>query len=152
MVALCRSGADTVGGSRFMRGGGMIGCPPVKAVLVRATSFLLHYVARLPARDATNGLRLFSRRLLTTVAIESSAGFTYSIELLAKCHRLRWPIRAVPAEWHERRAGTSPVRLRRWAGPYLRWFFYVFATTYLRRGAATVPLAGRPGESSSPAG
>jgi dolichol-phosphate mannosyltransferase len=64
MVAQAERGCDIVCASRFMRGGGMVGCPWLKAVLVRAGNFTLHHLGRLPTRDATNGFRLFARRVL----------------------------------------------------------------------------------------
>ena len=36
MVALAEDGCDIVCASRFMPGGSMVGCPPLKAVLVRS--------------------------------------------------------------------------------------------------------------------
>jgi dolichol-phosphate mannosyltransferase len=59
MVAKAEQGADIVCASRFIPGGCMVGCPWLKAVLVRAAAFTLYYLARLPTRDATSGFRLF---------------------------------------------------------------------------------------------
>ena len=53
------------------------------------------------------GGRLFSRRVLDRVVIESTEGFCYSIELLVKCHRLGWRIDQIPARWFERKAGET---------------------------------------------
>ena len=97
-------------------------------------------VGRLPARDATNGFWLFGRRVLDEIVIESDRGFCYSIELVVKCHRLHWSIGEAPAQWRERARGTSRFQLIKWLPAYLRWYFYAFATTYLRRSARTVPL------------
>jgi hypothetical protein len=138
MVALARQGCDVVCASRFMPGGSMVGCPPLKATLTRGGSFTLHHIARLPARDASNGFRLFSRRMIEQVRIESDRGFCFSIELLVKAHRLGWPIGEVPARWIERRHGQSRFRVLKWLPAYLRWYGYAFATTYLRRPASTV--------------
>ena len=66
--------ADIVCASRFMPGGCMKGCPLLKATLVRVSSFTLHYCARLPTHDASNGFRLFSRRVITEIPIESQRG------------------------------------------------------------------------------
>jgi len=140
MVAKAQAGCDIVCATRFMPGGSMIGCPWLKAVLVRAGSFTLHHFARLPARDATNGFRLFSRRITDEVAIESERGFCYSIELLVKCHRLGWLIGEIPAQWRERTHGASRFQVIKWLPDYLRWYFYAFATTYLRRPAGSVCL------------
>ena len=130
-------GCDVVCASRFMKGGGMQGCPWLKAFLVRGCAYSLFYVGRVPTHDASNGLRLFSRRLLQTVTIESTRGFSYSLELLAKCHRLGWRIGEVPSLWVERSAGNSRFKVMRWVLAYLRWYFYVLATTSLRRPSAT---------------
>lgn len=138
MVRRAESGCDIVSASRFIPGGCMEGAPWLKGTLVRISSFTLYYLAGLPSRDATNGLRLFSRRVIERIPIESTAGFCYSIELLAKCHRLRWPVGEVPALWYERTAGESRFRVMKWLPHYLRWYFYAFATTWLR--ARDVPL------------
>lgn len=135
-----RAGFDIVAASRFMQGGCMRGCPWLKAILVRMAAWALYHVARLPTHDPTNGLRLFSRRVLETIPIESRVGFAYSIELLVKAHRLGWKIAEVPASWYERKAGQSRFRVLRWLPQYLKWFRYAFATTFLRRGPRSVAL------------
>ncbi len=140
MVAQAETGCDIVCASRFMPGGSMVGCPWLKAVLVRAGNFTLYHLGRLPARDASNGFRLFSRRVVDEIAVESDRGFCYSIELLVKCHRLGWRIGEVPAQWFERAHGSSRFQVIGWLPAYLRWYLYAFATTYLRRPARTVRL------------
>ncbi len=132
MLEKAEAGYDIVCASRFMPGGSMIGCPWLKAILVRAAGFTLYHFARLPTRDATNGFRLFSRRVIETISIESDRGFCYSIELLVKAHRLGWQIGEIPAKWIERGHGTSRFRVMRWLPAYLHWYFYAFATTWLR--------------------
>jgi dolichol-phosphate mannosyltransferase len=134
MVRLAESGCDIVCASRFMPGGSMTGCPWLKAALVRAGNFTLYHLARLPTHDASNGFRLFSRRAISEIPIESSQGFCYSIELLVKAHRLGWRIGEVPARWFERAHGASRFQVLKWLPSYLRWYFYAFATTFLRRG------------------
>ena len=141
MVQMAETGCDIVCASRFMPGGSMVGCPWLKAVLVRVGSFTLHHLARLPTRDASNGFRLFSRRVIDAIPIESSQGFCYSIELLVKAHRLGWRIGEVPARWFERKHGSSRFQVLKWLPSYLRWYVYAFATTYLRRGPRDVGLA-----------
>jgi glycosyltransferase involved in cell wall biosynthesis len=139
MVAKGEAGYDVVCASRFMPGGGMHGCPWLKAALVRASSFTLHHLARLPTHDASNGFRLFSRHAVEQIEIESDQGFSFSIEMLVKCHRLGWRIAEVPVRWFQRKHGESRFRVLKWLPDYLRWYRYAFATTYLRRRAQTVP-------------
>ncbi len=140
MVEMARGGCDIVCASRFMPGGTMQGCPWLKAVLVRIGAFTLHRIARLPTHDPTSGFRLFSRRVIDRIAVESDEGFCYSIELLVKAHRLGWRIGEIPALWFERKHGASRFRVLKWLPAYLRWYRYAFATTFLRRPADTVVM------------
>jgi dolichol-phosphate mannosyltransferase len=140
MVAMAQDGCDIVCASRFMPGGSMKGCPWLKAALVRSAAFLLHRAARLPTHDPTSGFRLFSRRVIEQITVESDVGFCYSIELLVKAHRLGWRIGEIPALWFERQHGASRFKVLKWLPAYLRWFRYAFATTWLRRTPDTVPM------------
>ncbi len=140
MVALFNEGCDVVTGSRFMKGGSMVGCVWHKMILTRMASFTLYHFAGLPVHDATNGVRLFSRRLLDTVEIESSVGFTFSFEMMVKVARLRWKVSEIPCKWIERTVGDSRFQLFKWISPYLRWYFYAFATTWLNKGPKSVRL------------
>ena len=133
-------GCDIVAASRFMKGGYMKNCPLLKAILVRTVSFTLNRIALIPIKDASNGFRLFSRRLLDQVQMQSTEGFTYSLELLVKCHRLRWKITEVPASWYERTKGKSRFKVFKWLPHYFRWYIYGFSTTYIRRAPDTVKL------------
>lgn len=145
MVALEQQGNDIVCASRFMRGGKMEGCPWLKAILVRSAAFALHRIAGVPTRDATSGFRLFSRRVIEQIAVESEQGFCYSIELLVKTHRLGWRVAEVPAVWFERKHGVSRFKVLRWLPAYLRWFGYAFATRFLRRTPETVTMKASKG-------
>ena len=131
MVDQFNKGYDVVCASRFIPGGSMIGCRWQKALPVRIAAFTLKFLANLPTHDPTNAFRLFSRRLLEKVNIESTQGFTYSLELTVKCHRLGWKIGEIPARWFERNAGASRFKVFKWSIAYLKWYFYPFATTYL---------------------
>ena len=124
---------DIVVASRFMKGGSMKGCPIIKSILVRSASSTLYFFSSIPVRDASNGFRLFSRRLLNTVSIESKVGFAYSLELLSKCNRLKFNIKEIPAQWEERSVGSSRFKIINWLPEYLRWYFYGLGTTWLKK-------------------
>jgi glycosyltransferase involved in cell wall biosynthesis len=144
MIGACQAGHDVVVASRFMRGGGgLVGCPFLKAAIVQAADWFMCHVARLPTHDASNGFRIFSRRVVDQIPVESAVGFAYSIELLVKAHRLRWPIVEMPVDWHQRKAGQSRFQIVRWLPQYMKWMFYALATTYAGRGAASVKLSDR---------
>jgi hypothetical protein len=138
MADKIQAGCDIVAASRFIPGGTMEGCRWYKALPTRIATFSLRHFARLPVHDSTNSFRMFSRRLIDTVEIESRTGFTFSIELLVKAHRLGWRIDEIAAQWMERADKPSRFRTFRWMPAYLRWYFYAFATTYLFRGPGAV--------------
>jgi dolichol-phosphate mannosyltransferase len=125
-------GNDIVVASRFIKGGSMKNCPLIKSILVRTASFTLYFLSSIPVRDASNGFRLFSRKLLNEVEIESKIGFAYSLELLVKCHRLKKKIAEIPALWEERSEGKSRFKLFKWIPQYLKWYLYGLGTTWLR--------------------
>ena len=97
--------SDIVVASRFIEGGSMRGCPLLKSIIVRLASWSLYTFSSIPVRDASNGFRLFSSKLLKKVKLESKLGFAYSLELLVKCERLGLKISEVPAKWEERIEG-----------------------------------------------
>ena len=138
------NGNHIVAASRFMKGGSMKNCPLLKSILVRFASFInhpldlisprtLYYLSSIPIKDASNGFRLFSRKLLNEIDIESKVGFAYSLELLAKCNRSGYKISEVPAQWEERSEGSSRFKIFRWLPQYLKWYIYGLSTTWLRK-------------------
>lgn len=128
-----KMGSEIVAASRFVKGGSMKGCPFIKSFLVRAASFSLYYLSSIPIKDASNGFRLFSRKILDEIKIESKVGFAYSLEILVKCNRLNYKITEIPAQWEERSEGSSRFKIFKWLPQYLKWYRYGFATTWLRK-------------------
>lgn len=122
MVGLARNGADVVAASRYMRGGRQIGGPPLKRFLSRMAGLTLHWFARVPTHDPTNNFKLYSRRFLESVTIESAAGFELALELTVKATMAGRRVAEVPTTWRDRTAGTSNFKLRAWLPHYLRWY------------------------------
>tara|TARA_B110001454_G_scaffold177233_1_gene169638 strand:+ start:506 stop:1231 length:726 start_codon:yes stop_codon:yes gene_type:complete len=133
MYQCFKEGNDIVVASRFIKGGSMKGCPLLKSILVRTASSTLYFLSSIPVKDASNGFRLFSNNLLNKVNIESKVGFAYSLELLAKCNRLKLNIAEVPAQWEERSEGSSRFKIFKWLPEYLKWYMYGLSTTWLRK-------------------
>ncbi|MEA2655643.1 MAG: dolichol-phosphate mannosyltransferase [Chloroflexota bacterium] len=122
MYALALAGADVVAGSRYMKGGQQIGGPFLKRTMSRAAGLSLHWVAGIPVHDATSNFRMYSKRLLDRVTIESDGGFELGIELTVKAHLLGMRVAEVPTTWRDRTAGQSRFQLWRWLPRYLRWY------------------------------
>ncbi len=122
MYALARSGADVVAGSRYVRGGRQLGGPLLKRSMSRTAGLSLHWLGGLPIHDATSNFRMYSRRLLDRVTIESTGGFELGIELTVKAYLMGLRVAEVPTTWRDRTAGTSRFQLRNWLPRYLYWY------------------------------
>jgi len=126
MVALARDGADVVAASRYMRGGQQIGGPRLKRLMSKTAGLTLHWFAGVPTHDPTNNFKLYARRFLDAVTIESSAGFELALELTVKATLDGRVVAEVPTTWRDRTAGQSNFRLRRWLPHYLHWYWRAF--------------------------
>lgn len=133
MVAFARDGADVVAASRYMRGGRQVGGPPLKRLMSRTAGLTLHWFAGVPVHDPTNNFKLYSRRFLDSVTIESTAGFELALELTVKATLAGRRLAEVPTTWRDRTSGQSNFRLRAWLPHYLRWYRAAFAGRLRRR-------------------
>jgi len=130
-----KEGHQVICPSRFVKGGKMIGNPILKSLLTRLASFFLFYFTSFPIKDSTNSFRLFPRDLLEKIKIESDKGFTLSLELTAKAHRLKYKIIEIPVVWIEREKGKSRFKLFSFILPYTKWLFYIINTSIFYRNA-----------------
>jgi len=126
MVALAKGGADVVAASRYMRGGHQIGGPLLKRVMSRVAGLTLHWFARVPTHDPTSNFKLYSRRFIDSVTIESTAGFELALELTVKATRAGRRVAEVPTTWRDRTSGQSNFKLRKWLPHYLHWYRVAF--------------------------
>jgi dolichol-phosphate mannosyltransferase len=123
MYTLAHEGADVVAGSRYVRGGRQVGGPFLKRTMSRTAGLSLHWLGGLPVHDATSNFRMYSKRLLNQVTIESRGGFELGLELTVKAYRLGLRMAEVPTTWRDRTAGQSRFRLLEWLPRYLHWYW-----------------------------
>lgn len=137
MVGLAREGADVVAASRYMSGGRQVGGPPLKRLMSRTAGLSLHWFAGVPIHDPTNNFKLYSRRFLDSVTIESTAGFELALELSVKATLAGRRLAEVPTTWRDRTSGQSNFKLRKWLPHYLRWYLVGLRGRFRRRRAAS---------------
>ncbi len=137
MVALARDGADVVAASRYMRGGRQVGGPRLKRFMSWGAGLTLHWLAGVATHDPTNNFKLYSRRFLDSVAIQSSAGFELALELTVKATLADRRVAEVPTTWRDRTAGKSNFKLRHWLPHYLRWYAIAFRARLRRNTPAS---------------
>ena len=126
MLALYDQGCSVVVGSRYMKGGQLIGGPFFKQLLSRWAGTSLYWFRRLPTHDATNAFKIYDRAMVRSFAIESRGGFELNLELTVKAFLGGYRIAEVPSTWRDRTSGESRFRLWKWLPHYLHWYFYAF--------------------------
>jgi dolichol-phosphate mannosyltransferase len=117
---------DVLCPDRFIEKNSIINGPFVKFLIVRIVNFSLYYLANVYTKDATNGFRFFSRRVIDNIKIQSNTGFIYSLEYLVKSIEKKYKIGRFPAKWIERKKGQSRFTILKWSLDYLYWYFYAF--------------------------
>jgi dolichol-phosphate mannosyltransferase len=137
MVVLARDGADVVAASRYMPGGRQIGGPRLKGLLSRVAGLTLHHVGGVGTHDSTNNFKLYAKRFLDDVTIESRAGFELALELTVKATLAGKRVAEVPTTWRDRTSGSSNFRLRQWLPHYLRWYLLAMRIRPRRRHAGS---------------
>lgn len=133
MYALANHGADVVAGSRYMRGGHQEGGPLLKRTLSRLAGLSLHWLGGVPIHDATSNYRMYSKRLLQRVTIESTGGFELGLELTVKAYAMGMGVAEVPTTWRDRTAGESRFKLWNWLPRYLKWYWVGIGARFRKR-------------------
>ena len=141
MVELARSGADVVAASRYMPGGRQIGGPRLKRLMSRVAGLSLHWFGGVRTHDPTNNFKLYSRRFLDQVTIESTAGFELALELTVKATLAGRRVAEVPTTWRDRTSGQSNFKLRKWLPHYLHWYRTAFVGRFTGRPKRSEPTA-----------
>jgi len=132
MHELIRDGYDLVCGSRYMKGGAQIGGPLIKKTMSRLAGVSLHHLTGIPTLDVTNSFKMYSRRLLDHVNVESRGGFEIGMEIAVKAFLEGFRITEVPSVWRDREHGKSRFRTAAWLPRYLKWYFHAFRVYRLR--------------------
>jgi glycosyltransferase involved in cell wall biosynthesis len=102
---------DVVIGSRYVPGGGTLGCTLPRKALSRGANLFARTTLSLHAGDATAGFRGYRRAVLESIALDEivSNGYSFLIEMLYRCQRQGWRIGEVPIVFENRQRGTSKI-------------------------------------------
>jgi glycosyltransferase involved in cell wall biosynthesis len=98
-------------GSRYIRGGEIVGWPPHRRVLSWAANVYCRILLGLKARDCTSGYRCYTRDLLLNIKLDEvvSQGYSFQIEMVYRAKKLGYPVVEVPIRFEDRVAGASKV-------------------------------------------
>jgi len=130
MINLIERGNDLVIPSRFITGGKMLGAVKGKEIVTKVGSHLIYYLARIPFKDCTNAFKMFSSNLVDKVKFDSTTGFTFALELVAKAYFLNLKIIEIPSTWIEIKDRKSNFKIFKWIPYYIYWLLYSMLKNY----------------------
>ena len=132
MVDMMDEGYDLVCGSRYMKNGKKLGGPFWKGLFSRMAGLSLHILTLIPTHDVTNSFKLYSKKVLDSITVESTGGFEIGMEITVKAYVQGFKIGEVPTEWHDRVDGESNFKTREWIPHYLHWYFFCIKNTWFK--------------------
>jgi len=110
LVSHCKD-VDVVIGSRYIKGGRIVGWSLYRHINSRVANFLARFILNLKTKDATSGFRCFRRNVLEMIDWNSfiSDGPFVVEESLLMIQNSRCKIKEIPITFTERKFGVSKV-------------------------------------------
>jgi dolichol-phosphate mannosyltransferase len=122
---------DLVIGSRSIAGGGETGRGLIRPIITKWANIYIRFILGIPIQDCTSGFRLFRRKVLQSIEMESliSKGPSIVQEILYQAYLMKFTMKEVPILFEERIAGHSTFNFR----IILNSFFLILRFKYLYR-------------------
>jgi dolichol-phosphate mannosyltransferase len=127
-------GWDAVFGSRFVRGGGVIGYPWHKLLLNRLANQFLRLLFRVPFNDFTNAFKAYRMTTLQGCRPFLSPHFNLTVELPLKTMVRGYSWTVIPTIWRNRRSGISKLKIREMGSRYLFIAIYCWLEKHFSGG------------------
>lgn len=111
IVTAARDSGGLAIGSRYIRGGEIVGWPFHRWLLSWAANAYCRLLLGLPTRDCTSGFRCYTRDLLERIEFDEivSQGYSFQIEMVYRARRLGFVVVETPIRFEDRVAGASKV-------------------------------------------
>jgi dolichol-phosphate mannosyltransferase len=131
---LLNEGWDAVFGSRFIRGGGVIGYPWHKLLLNRMANMFLRILFHSGVNDTTNAFKAYRRTVIEGSRPFLSPHFNLTVELPLKTIVRGYSWTVTPITWKNRRSGLSKLKIREMGSRYLFIALYCWLEKYFSCG------------------
>ena len=111
IVSAARSVGGLAIGSRYIRGGEVVGWPFHRYLLSWAANVYCRLLLWLPTHDCTSGYRCYTRDLLHHIKLDEvvSQGYSFQIEMVYRARQLGYRVVETPIRFEDRVAGASKV-------------------------------------------
>jgi dolichol-phosphate mannosyltransferase len=119
LVKKVEEGWDVVAGSRYMKGGRIVG-NTLKQRLSRVYGLLVRVVGGPKIHDVSNAFKAYRRTVVDRIETVAES-FDVSVELTVKAHRAGLSVTEIPTHWTNRQLGVSTWRFRTELRRYARW-------------------------------
>lgn len=138
-------GWDVVAGSRYMRGGRIVG-NTLKQRLSRLYGWLVRFVGGPKIHDVSNAFKAYRRSVVDAVDTLAES-YDVSVELTVKAYQAGFSVTEVPTTWTNRELGESNWRFGKELRRYWRWLALA-ATGRRAARRAKARSSARPSEPS----
>ena len=125
---------DCVFGSRFIKGGKVVGYPGNKRFLNRLVNNMIRIVFRINYNDCTNAFKLYSRKCIEGLKPFMSPHFNLTVELPLKAIVRGYSYEVVPNSWQNRKHGESNLKIREMGSRYFFIILYCLIEKFFSRG------------------
>lgn len=124
LLELVPKHADIACPSRYCPGGEQQLKPSLKVRAPRTAGFLLKVLTGIPTYDPTNSYKLYSKKILDKLTLQSTISFSVTLEIIVKAYAHGFRIIEIPTVWRDRQHGKTNFKLGRSLVAYFPWFCY----------------------------
>jgi len=131
---LLNEGWDSVFGSRFTKGGGVIDYPWFKLILNRLANAFIRIMFHVSLNDTTNAFKAYRRTVIEGCQPILSAHFNLTVEIPLKAIIRGYSWTTMPITWRNRRTGIAKLKIHEMGSRYLFICLYLWLEKHLSRG------------------
>jgi dolichol-phosphate mannosyltransferase len=128
-----QEGYDCVFGSRFGRGGRVVGYPALKLVLNRLGNRFIQLLFRISCDDISNAFKMYRRTVIAGIQPLLAQHFNLTVELPLKAIVRGYRYAIVPNTWINRKQGVSKFKIKEMGSRYFFIVLYCFLEKSLAR-------------------
>jgi len=120
--SIIENGAECVFGSRFAKGGKVVGYPIHKLILNRIGNLFIRILFHHGLNDTTNAFKCYRREIIEGCRPFLAPHFNLTVEIPLKAVIRGYKYKIIPISWHNRQAGVSKLKLKEMGS---RYFFII---------------------------
>jgi dolichol-phosphate mannosyltransferase len=128
------NGWDCVFGSRFVKGGGVVGYPWLKLIINRFANLFIRVLFQIPFNDTTNAFKAYRKTALDGCRPFLSPHFNLTVELPLKAIVRGYSWTILPITWRNRRSGAPKLKIKEMGSRYFFIIAYVWLEKYFSKG------------------